>query len=203
MAERLHEGWDDRRVLVKFKGGPFRVSDLTQWLHAIDPQALQSLPRAPDEDLVDLLRLLTQRHILVLTADAAGISLDAADLDRLRAEHDSGMAAVRRVLQLSPEALSAAPADGEDIAARVATANVNDYLERLLSGRAAFVPVPPVLAAHLRRHARWEVSTAGVAEAIGRATASRAAADSLSAGTQEEPGLQPAPGPAPVPGGGR
>lgn len=200
---RLQDAWRDDRVLVTFRGGPFRVSDLARWLHAVDPQVLQGLPSATDEQLDDFLRLITQRQILVVVADSAGVTLDSSDLAGLRLEHDSALAILRSTLQLTPETL---PDSGTEVRSRAAVAQVNDYLERMLTGRAAFIPVPPFLGATLRERAEWNVSAAGVTQAVERATAARSAADSLSGGGGNEGGgLQPAAGPPPVPGasGGR
>jgi hypothetical protein len=104
------------------------------------------------------------------------------------------------ILNLSPVMLrDSAPTP----AARVdfAMARVNDYLEKVLHGRARFFPVPPFLAETLRDRAHWTVDEAGVRRALERAQELRG--DSTRAqgapnGPQNAPRMVPAPGPAPV-----
>jgi hypothetical protein len=89
---------------------------------------------------------------------------------------------------------SASTADGR---ARLAMARVNDYFDRAISGRAQFLPIPPLLAQVLRERGDWSIDAAAVQRAVERATALRASADSLrpaGGGAQ----MQPAPGPPPV-----
>jgi hypothetical protein len=89
---------------------------------------------------------------------------------------------------------SASTAEGR---ARLAMARVNDYFDRAISGRAQFVPIPPLLSQALRERGDWSIDAAAVQRAVERATALRASADSLrpaGGGAQ----MQPAPGPPPV-----
>jgi hypothetical protein len=201
VMENLYDSWEDRRVLVTFRGGRFRVGDLTHWLHALDPQYVQNLPQAGDEQIRNFLRLLTQRQILILQADSAGVQIEPAEWVRLRVEHDSTLAMVQSALGLSSRILDDST-EGADARVRFAMARVNDYLERVLSSRAQFVPVPPFFGAALRQRGDWAVVPAGIAQAAERAGAARARVDSLSGGDARPP-MQPAPGPPPVPGGAR
>ena len=201
VVENLYDSWDDRRVLVTFRGGRFRVGDLTRWLHALDPQYVQNLPKAGDDQIRNFLRLLTQRQLLILQADSAGVQIEPAEWVQLRLQHDSVLGLVQSALGLSPRILDDST-EGADTRVRFAMARVNDYLERVLSSRAQFVPVPPFFGAVLRRRGDWEVSSAGLAQAAERAAAARARADSAADGA-EGPRMQPAPGPPPVPGGAR
>jgi hypothetical protein len=77
----------------------------------------------------------------------------------------------------------------------IAMGRVNDYVDRVLQGRARFFPVPPFLGETLREKARWSVDEAGVRRAVERAQEIRTAADS---NRTNAPRMQPAPGPAPI-----
>jgi hypothetical protein len=76
---------------------------------------------------------------------------------------------------------------------------VDDYLERVVNGRAQFLPMPPFLSVALREDAAWNIDQAGVRVALERARAVRAARDSAGLGESQPPAVTPAPGPAPVP----
>ena len=198
--QNLNASWGDNRTLVTYRGGAFRVSDLTRWLHALEPQYAQGLSNATDEQIRDFLTLLTQRTLLIWQADSAGVGLGAEEWAQIRAQHDSALRLLQTALNVSAQALADSAADAGS-RRRIAFARVNDYLERVLNNRAQFVPVPPFLAASLRSLAEWEVSAAGVTQALSRAEALRAAVDSLSGGQDENhPRMMPAPGPAPAPG---
>ena len=65
-------------------------------------------------------------------------------------------------------------------------------------GSAAFLPVPPFLAAALRQGETWSLNEAGIARALERAQAIRAA--DTTARQAPATGLKRAPGPPPVAG---
>jgi len=180
------------RVLVDYRGGSLRVRNFIRWLSALDPQIIQALPRATDDQIKDFLKAITQRDLMVQQADSAKVTLTAEDWQQARAEHDSALAMLGSILNL-PATLDSAATPEER--SNAALARVNDYLERVLQGRARYFPVPPALAEMLRNQARWKVDEAGVRRAVERAQEIRGATDS--SGTQE-PRMTPAPGPAPI-----
>src|SRR5256885_5194613 len=77
-------------------------------------------------------------------------------------------------------------------------AHTDGYLDAATQGSASFLPVPPFLAAALRRGEIWSLNDAGLARALERAQAIRAADTS----SRQAPatGLKRASGPAPVAG---
>ena len=182
-------------VLVKYRGGAFRVRDLVRWLAALDPSVVQALPQAPDAQINQFLKAIVQRQLLLEQADSAKVTLTPADWQLLRAQHDSAIALLGSILNLTPQILRDSAATPS---ARLtfAMARVNDYMDRVVHGRARFFPVPPFLAETLRARARWSVDEAGVRRALERAQQIRAAADSLRA--PGVPRMTPAPGPAPI-----
>jgi hypothetical protein len=102
------------------------------------------------------------------------------------------------ILGLTPQLLRDSAATDE-ARRRFAVAKVYEYLERVVSGQAGFVPIPAFLAESVREGQSWAINGAGLRRAVDRATELRARADSL-AGPQ--PRLGPAVGPPPVPGPG-
>jgi hypothetical protein len=180
------------RALVTYRGGALRVRDLVRWLAALDPQIQQALPQATDEQIDQFVKAIAQRQLLLEQADSAKVSLTPEDWQQLRVQHDSALALLGSILNLTPESLrdsAATPAARTELA----MSRVNDYVDRIVQGRARFFPVPPFLGEQLRARARWTVDEAGVRRALELSQEIRSASDSTAA-----PGIRPAPGPAPI-----
>ncbi len=190
------------RVLVEYRGGSLKVRHLVRWLSALDPQIIQALPQATDDQIKQFLKAITQRDLVIQQADSAKVTLTPEDWQQVRAEHDSALMMLGSILNLSAQLLRDSVPTPEE-RTNVAMARVNDYLERVLQGRARYFPIPPALAEMLRAQGRWSVDVAGVRRAVEQAQQIRASADSS---RSNEPRLTPAPGPAPIdttqPGGG-
>jgi hypothetical protein len=194
-AQDLDEARTSGRVVVRYRGGSFHLSDLVRWLAALDPSVAQALPTASDEQINQFLKVVVQRQLLLGQADSAGITLTADDWRLLRTQHDSALAILGTVLNVTPEILrdsAQTPAARE----RFAMLRVDDYFDRVVHGRARFFPIPPFLGETLRAASRWGVDQAGVNLALQQAKTVRAAADSAAGGGV--PRMTPAPGPAPV-----
>jgi hypothetical protein len=105
--------------------------------------------------------VVAERQMLVQAAEEAGTTLTVDDWTYLRATHDSALRTLYTVVGLDPQGLRDSAAN-PDAMRRLATARVNDYLDRVLSGRVQFFPVPPFFGEALRQGARWSVSAAGL-----------------------------------------
>ena len=182
------------RVLVDYRGGSLRVKNLVRWLSALDPQVAQSLPQASDDQIKQFLKAIAQRDLLIQQADSAKVMLTQQDWQQIRAEHDSAIMMLGSILNISPQMLRDSASSQEE-RTNIAMARVNDYVDRVLQGRARFFPVPPFLGETLREKARWSVDEAGVRRAVERAQEIRTAADSS---RTNAPRMMPAPGPAPI-----
>ena len=193
-VQDLEAARSSNRVLVRYRGGSLRVRDLVRWLAALDPQIVQALPQATDEQINQFLKAIAQRDLLIAQADSAKVTLTADDWKQVRAEHDSAIAMLGSILNLTPELLRDS-AHTQEQRINLAMARVNDYVDRVVQGRARFFPVPPFLSETLRVRARWSVDEAGVRRAVERAQELRSSADSSRAGA---PRMTPAPGPAPI-----
>jgi hypothetical protein len=184
------------KTLATYSGGKFAMKDFVRWLFAIDPRYAQMMVTATDSQINPLLHQLVERSMALHEADSSGIQPTDSEWVDIRQQYDSTLATLERVLNLTPAMVhdSATTADGR---ARLAMARVNDYFDRAISGRAQFLPIPPLLAQVLRERGDWSIDAAAVQRAVERATALRASADSLrpaGGGAQ----MQPAPGPPPV-----
>jgi hypothetical protein len=172
-----------------------RVRDLVRWLAALDPQIVQALPQATDEQINQFLKAIAQRDLLMAQADSAKVTLTPEDWQQVRAEHDSAISLLGSILNVTPQLLRDSAAT-QEARTNLAMARVNDYLDRVVQGRARFFPVPPFLSETLRGQARWSVDEAGVRRAVERAQEMRSPADSGRASGEGR--MTPAPGPAPI-----
>src|SRR6059058_4259453 len=186
----------DSRTLATYKGGTFRVKDLARWLLALDPNDVRGISAASDAQLNQFIKVLAQREMLLVEVDKAGVRLSPDDWRRLRSEHDSAVARLEGLLDVSPQLLKDSAATP---AARVqlAMAHVDRYVDQAVTrGTAPFYPVPPFLAGALRQDQPWSLNEAGIARALKSAQAIRAADTTARAPTPT--GLKRAPGPPPV-----
>jgi peptidyl-prolyl cis-trans isomerase D len=195
-AQDIDAARSSNRVLVKYRGGSLKVRDFARWLNALDPQILNALPQANDEQINQFLKSLAQQQLMLEQADSAKITLTAEDWLHVRDEHDSTMLMITTLLNLSPEVLrdSAGKSPGDRV--NFALGRVNDYFDRVFHGRARFYPLPAFLADTLLADARWDVDAAGVRRAVERGQEIRA--DSAQASGGGAPRMTPAPGPAPI-----
>lgn len=182
------------KPLATYTGGTFAVKDFVRWLYAIDPRYAQSMLTAGDS-LINLLVLqLVQRTLGLQEADSSRVQPTDSEWADIRVEFDSTLAVLEHELNLNPAMLhdSATTDEGR---ARLAMARVNDYFDRVITGQAQFLPIPPLLTQVLRERGEWSIDAAAVQRAVERATALRASADSL---RPANGAVQRAPGPPPV-----
>lgn len=182
------------RVLVKYRGGSLKVRDLVRWLGALNPQLAQSLPAANDQQVTQFLKAVAQRQLMMEQADSARIVLSPEDWRQIREEHDSTIATLTAILDLTPEVLRDSAGQSSTDRTNFVTGRVNDYLDRVLHKRARYFPVPMFLAERLRDQGSWDVDEAGLRRAAERGEELRA--DSGQAGAA--PRMTPAPGPPPI-----
>ena len=196
---------EDERRLATYRGGAFRVKDLVHWLLALDPNDVRGVATASDAQLTQFVRILAQRDLLLRQVDSAGVALTPEDWRHVRADHDSAIAMLESLTGISPGLFKDSASD-EQARIQRGMARLHDYLARSLTdGRPQFVPVPSFLAGALRRGEPWSLNAAGIARALERAQAVRAATDSGASARGAAPsssppsGLKPASGPPPVP----
>src|SRR6266446_3463647 len=193
-AQDIDAARSSSRVLVKYRGGSLKVRDFARWLDALDPQIINALPQANDEQINQFLKSLAQQQLMLEQADSAKVTLTAEDWKRVRDEHDSTMTMITNILNLSPQLLRDSGGTTPPARVNFALGRVNDYFDRVFHGRARFYPLPAFLADALLADARWHVDAAGVRRAVERGQEIR----SDSAQASSAPRMTPAPGPAPI-----
>ncbi len=180
LADRDRARQDSATTLAVFDGGRLTVKDFARWMMALGGGWSSKFVSEPDSVLERFARTLGQNELLLAQADSAGIRVPAdewaemllgyrAELDSLRAGF--GFAGA----DLTDPAIPAVDR------AKVATLRVDSYWDRIASGAVRPQPVPPELAAELRRGVTYRVSAAGLVRSASLAETLRAAADSAAA----------------------
>jgi hypothetical protein len=188
----IEGGRTDSRTLASYSGGAFRVKDFVRWIMAINPQEIRSLPAASDDQLREFLRAATARELLLREVDSAGVALTSEEWLRVRSNQDSALRILDERLGFSP-ALWADSAATPAARLQLAASHVTGYLGRVVTGKAAFFPVPAFLADALREREPWSINNAGITEAVERAKVLRGQPESA------QGGMRRAPGPPPIP----
>jgi hypothetical protein len=195
-AEDPDEARHSSKKLSTFKGGELTVAEFMRWIQALPPQYATQLKQADDTMLTQFARVLTQNLLLLRQADSAKIQITPAEWTEISTHYRGQVDTLRTEMGLDTSALwdsTAAPADR----GKVAAAKVDQYFDRLVSGKSRLRPLPSAMAILLRDHASYRIHEAGVNRAVELAQAEQGKTDSAKA---KNGPLQPAPGPAPIPG---
>jgi hypothetical protein len=195
-AENPDKARRSNKKLATFKGGELTVSEFMRWIQALPPQYATQLRQADDSMLTQFARVLTQNVLLLRQADSAKIKVTPEEWTAMAAGYRAHVDTLQAEMGLDTASLwdsTVATADRN----KVAAAKVDQYFERLVSGKSRLRPLPPAMASLLRDRFKYRVYDAGLNRAVELAQAERSKADSSKAKTGP---LQPAPGPAPIPG---
>jgi hypothetical protein len=195
-AENPDEARHSNKKLTTFKGGELTVAEFMRWIQALPPQYATQLRQADDTMLTQFARVLTQNLLLLRQADSAKIRITPAEWTELTTHYRAQVDTLRSEMGLDTTTLwdsTAAPADR----GKVAAAKVDQYFDRLVSGKSRLRPLPAAMATLLRDRGKYQIYEAGVNRAVELAQAEKGKTDSTKAKTGP---LQSAPGPAPIPG---
>jgi hypothetical protein len=195
-AEDPEEARHSKKKLATFKGGQLTVGEFMRWIQALPPQYAAQLKQADDSMLSQFARVLSQNMLLLRQADSAKIGVTPEEWQGIVANYREQLDTLRLEMGLDTAALSdstVAPAARNKVAAE----KVEQYFDRLVSGKSRLRPLPSGLGTLLRDRSRYRIYDAGLNRAVELAEAERSKTDSTKAKTGP---LQPAPGPAPIPG---
>ena len=185
-----------KKKLSTFKGGGLTVAEFMRWIQALPPQYATQLRQADDTMLTQFARVLSQNVLLLRQADSAKIQVTPDEWTMLASGYRAQVDTLRREMGLDTTSLfdsTVAAADRN----KVAALKVDQYFDRLVSGKSRLRPLPSALATLLRDQSTYKVYEAGLNRAVEMAQAERAKTDTTKAQTGP---MQPAPGPAPIPG---
>jgi hypothetical protein len=195
-AEEPDEARHSNKKLATFKGGELTVAEFMRWIGALPPQYATQLRQADDTMLTRFAKVLSQNVLLLRQADSAKIRITPAEWKTMADNYRSQVDTLQAEMGLDTAALwdsTAATADRN----RVAAMKVDQYFDRLSTGKSRLRPLPSTLATLLRDRSSYKVYESGLNRAVELANAERGKADSTRARSGP---LQPAPGPAPIPG---
>ncbi len=193
---------DDKSKIITYDGGDFRTTDFVRWVRAITgdpgqgPQRLEQFRAAPDSDLVNFAKRLTESALVLRDAEKNNIQLTAEEWKQLQTTFASEIDSIKAQIGLTAESLDSTASEKDRRAA--AALKVDQYFDALVSGRARLRTLPGMMAYALRGRNEFNINQAGLKRALDLAMAKQGA-DST---TQVPTGpMVPAPGPAPTPGG--
>jgi hypothetical protein len=195
-AENPEDARKSKKELTTYNGGALTVGEYMRWVRALPPQYSAQLKQADDSMLTNFAKILTQNVLLLRQADSAKINITPEEWKDLSIRYRNQLDTLRADMGLDTTALwdsSVASADRN----KVAAGRVDQYFDRLISGKSRLRPLPSALATVLRERSSYKIYEAGLNRAVELAEAVRSKADSSKAKTGP---LQPAPGPAPLPG---
>jgi peptidyl-prolyl cis-trans isomerase D len=200
-SENPEEARGSKKTLASFKGGQLTVGEFLRWLQALPPQYAAQLRQADDSMLTQFARVLSQNVLLLRQADSAKIGVTPAEWQSMAANYRGQLDTLRGEMGLDTVALWDSTVAARD-RNKVAAAKVEEYFDRLVSGKSRLRPLPSALAGLLRERSGYKIYGSGLKRAVELAEAERAKADSTKGdSTKRNAGpLKPAPGPAPVPG---
>jgi hypothetical protein len=195
-ADAPDEARRSNERLASYKGGELTVGDFMQWIQALPPQYAAQLKQADDSMLNQFARILTQNVLLLRQADSAKIQVTPDEWTAMATNYRTQLDTLRTEMGLDTASLWDSTVAAGD-RNRVAAMKVDQYFDRLVSGKSRLRPLPAALATILRDRSNYRIYDAGLNRAVELAEAERSKADSTKAKTGA---VQPAPGPAPIPG---
>lgn len=153
-----------KKVVGKYNGGKFTVSDFVKWLQALPAENMAQVTNASDDQLVEFAMGLVRNTVLEKEARDAGYGSSAEDFESLKLSLSQRLAGLRNAMGLDSGIVTATVDDRSQLVEDV----VDDYLAAVTTDVAQLVMVPPALADRLRAEEDWSLSTPGLKRALVR-----------------------------------
>ncbi len=188
------------KSLVAYRGGELTVGEFVKWVNVLPAQVSQQITAAPDSELSRFARVIATNMLLLEQADSAGVALTPVEWAGIQQRYRADLDSLSLDMGLiGPDFRDSSVAVGQRY--QVAGIKVDEYLDRLLTGRTRPRPVPggqagpgTGLGGVLRERGSYRLHPAGIARAVELAT------EKIKPDSAAGPGgLQPAKGPAPLP----
>src|SRR5918994_6700414 len=148
-GENPDEARRSKKKLTTFKKGELTVGEFMRWIQALPPQYAAQLKQADDTMLTQFARVLTQNILLLRQADSAKIRITPAEWSAMAAGYRAQVDTLRVEMGVDTASLwdsTVATADRDKVAAM----KVDQYFDRLVSGKSRLRPLPSALATLLR-----------------------------------------------------
>jgi hypothetical protein len=194
-AREMNAHRNDSDVMATYKGGDLTVGRFVSWIESYPPQMRlpQQMAQAPDSLVRQFVKSIARQEVMLRMADSAGITLSAEEKNQLHSEFKSALSSVWQQLGIEPRAM-ADSARSVPERERLAASRVEAYMDRIMSGQAQPLSVPPPIQAVLSSKYELKTYPAGVDRAVEGARTLRAAADSARS-AQQPPTQVPLPTP--------
>ncbi len=193
----------DNSTVATSTAGTFTAGELARWLQTVPPVALAQqraqLQTAPDSVVNMFVKNFVSNDLVLKAADSAHVGPTPDDIKQLEAGFVQARAAAWQQLGIDPKTISDSVKNSSD-RVRFASAKIDQYMDRLVSGQAQFVQVAEPISRVLRDKSQASVNSAGIDRAVERAVKDKAASDS-SRHAAQPPTAVPMPGSAPTPNG--
>lgn len=172
-------------VMATYKGGDLTVGRFVMWVESYPPQMRlpQQMAQAHDSLVRQFVKSVARQEVMLKMADSAGVTVSADERAQLTSEFKNVLTSVWQQLGIEPTAL-ADSARSVPEREKLAAARVESYMDRVLSGQAQPLSVPPPVQAVLSSKYEGKTYPAGVDRALERARKLRATADSARAAQQ-------------------
>jgi peptidyl-prolyl cis-trans isomerase D len=184
----------DNKAIATYKGGELTASEFADWLAAYPPQqqVKPQLIAAADTLVEKFVKQIVRNELMLRAADSTKMTVDTAELANLYLNFKNAVTQTWTALGIEPTKLADSAKTGGD-KAKIASARIETYFDKLVKNEAQFVDVPYPVARALQHKYDYSVNDVGLDKVVERAKSVRATADSLKA-------KQPAPPSAPTPG---
>ena len=189
----------DNKAVASYKGGELTAAEFADWLGAYPPQS-QVRPQligAADTLVEKFVHQIVRNELMLRAADSTKMTVDTAEMANLYLNFKNAVTQTWTALGIEPAKLTDSAKTGGD-KAKIASARIETFFDKLVKNEAQFVDVPYPVARALQRKFEYSVNDAGLDKVVERAKSVRATSDSLKA-RQGPPAGAPAPGAAPVP----
>jgi peptidyl-prolyl cis-trans isomerase D len=196
-VRELNAHRDDDDVLATWRGGQLTVGRFVVWVESYPPQMRlpQQIgsPQTPDSLVQQFVKSIARNEVMLTKADSAGVKLSDEERTQLHGEFTSIISRLQQQMGIAPEQLGDS-ARSQPERERLAASRVEAFLDRIMSGQAEPISVPPPVQALLSAKYDSRTYPAGIDRAVERAGNLRVAADSSRA-AQQPPSQVPLPTP--------
>ena len=185
---------DSKTVLATYTGGQLTAGRLALVLLA-SPQSArltQQITGAPDSLVVQYVKNMAQRDVLLQRADSAKVNVNPEELASLHRDFVQAVVQSWQAMNLDPKSLadSGKTADARE---KIAAARVEAFIDKIMAGAVQPLPIPSPLQIVLLNKYPAKVNPAGIERAVELATKLRVASDSAKAASQPKSAV-PLPG---------
>lgn len=194
IAEDVDAYRNDRTVLATSKSVDLRASRAAGWIASFPAQMRirQQLQQVPDSQVPDFVRNLMRNELLLKAADSAKVTLDATEMDQIRAAFRGSVQNSMGGLGILPSQLADSAKSNAD-REKVAVGRISTYMAKLLKNETQFVDVAEPVSLALRKKFDAKVIAAGIDRAVTQAEELKVKADSIASATMPQSAV-PMPG---------